>query len=32
MATVVYLASIYNKSEKSTITDKELEMIFKNIP
>ena len=27
----VYLASIYDKSEKSTITDKELEQIFKLI-
>lgn len=30
--TVVYLSSIYDKSEKSTITDKELEEIFKLIP
>jgi hypothetical protein len=28
----VYLASIFDKSEKSTITDKELEQIFKLIP
>ncbi|MEO6683153.1 MAG: type II toxin-antitoxin system RelE/ParE family toxin [Ginsengibacter sp.] len=31
-ATVVYLTSIYDKSEKSTITDKELEQIFKFLP
>lgn len=30
-ATTVYLTSIYDKSEKSTITDKELEQIFKLI-
>lgn len=30
--TTVYLASIYDKSEKATITDKELEQIFKLIP
>ena len=30
--TTVFLASIYDKSEKSTITDKELEQIFKLIP
>ncbi|MDR6564330.1 MULTISPECIES: type II toxin-antitoxin system RelE/ParE family toxin [unclassified Arcicella] len=30
--TVVYLTSIYDKSEKNTITDKELEQIFKLIP
>lgn len=28
----VYLTSIFDKSEKSTITDKELERIFKLIP
>lgn len=28
----VYLASIFDKSEKSTITDKELKQIFKLIP
>lgn len=28
----VYLTSIFDKSEKSTITDKELEQIFKLIP
>ncbi len=28
----IYLASIFDKSEKSTITDKELEQIFKLIP
>jgi hypothetical protein len=31
-ATIVYLTSIYDKSEKSTITDKELAIIFKLIP
>lgn len=31
-ATTVYLTSIYNKSEKSTITDKELEQVFKWVP
>lgn len=31
-ATTVFLTSIYDKSEKSTITDKELEQIFKFIP
>jgi hypothetical protein len=31
-ANTIYLASIYDKSEKSNITDKELESIFKNIP
>lgn len=31
-AATVYLATIYDKSEKSTITDKELEAIFKMIP
>ena len=31
-ATTVFLTSIYDKSEKSTITDKELEIIFKLIP
>jgi len=30
--TTVYLASIYDKSEKNTITDKELEHIFGLIP
>lgn len=30
--TTVYLASIYDKSEKANITDKELEQIFKLIP
>jgi hypothetical protein len=30
--TTVYLASIYDKSAKSTITTKELELIFKAIP
>jgi len=30
--TTVYLASIYDKSEKTTITDKELEQIFNKIP
>lgn len=30
--TTIYLASIFDKSEKSTITDKELEKIFKTIP
>lgn len=28
----VYLTSIYDKSEKSTITDKELQEIFNSIP
>ena len=28
----VYLTSIYDKSERATITDKELEQIFKLIP
>jgi hypothetical protein len=28
----VYLTSIFDKSEKSTITDEELEQIFKRIP
>jgi len=28
----VYLSSIFDKSEKSTVTDKELEQIFKLIP
>lgn len=31
-AAIVYLTSIYDKSEKSTITDKELEQIFKLVP
>lgn len=31
-ATTVYLISIYDKSEKSAITDKELEQIFKLLP
>jgi len=30
--TTVYLASIYDKSEKAAITDQELEQIFKSIP
>lgn len=30
--TTVFLASIYNKSEKSTITEKELQEIFNLIP
>ncbi len=30
-ATTVFLVSIYDKSEKSTITDKELEEVFKLI-
>ena len=30
--TTIYLASIYNKSERATITDKELEQIFKLLP
>lgn len=30
--TTVYLASIYDKSERSTITDAELKQIFKLIP
>ncbi len=29
---IVYLTSIFDKSDKSTITDKELEQIFKLIP
>jgi len=29
---IIYLASIFDKSEKSNITDKELEQIFKLIP
>ena len=28
----VYLSSIFDKSEKSTVTDKELEQIFNLIP
>ncbi|MEH6309205.1 type II toxin-antitoxin system RelE/ParE family toxin [Olivibacter sp. CPCC 100613] len=28
----VYLTSIYDKSEKSTVTDKELDQIFRSIP
>lgn len=32
VAATVYLTSIYDKSEKVTITDKELEQIFKTIP
>lgn len=28
----VYLSSIFDKSEKNTVTDKELEQIFKLIP
>jgi hypothetical protein len=31
-ATAVFLASIYDKSEQETISDKELERIFKLIP
>jgi hypothetical protein len=31
-ATTVYLTSIYDKGEKSAITDKELAIIFKLIP
>ena len=31
-STSVFLASIYDKSEKNTITDKELEQVFKFIP
>jgi mRNA-degrading endonuclease RelE of RelBE toxin-antitoxin system len=31
-ATTVFLTSIYDKGEKSTITDKELAIIFKLIP
>jgi hypothetical protein len=31
-ATTVYLASIFDKSDKSTITTKELDLIFKQIP
>ena len=31
-ATSVFLASIYDKSNKTTITDKELDEIFKGIP
>jgi len=30
--TTVYLASIYDKADKSTITEKELEFIFEAIP
>jgi hypothetical protein len=30
--TTIYLASIYDKSEKSTITEKELQEIFNHIP
>lgn len=30
--TTVYLAFIYDKSDKATVTDKELEQIFKMIP
>jgi hypothetical protein len=30
--TTVFLTSIYDKSDKSTITDKELQQIFKMIP
>ena len=32
IATTVYLTAIYDKSEKNTITDKELEEIFKQVP
>jgi mRNA-degrading endonuclease RelE of RelBE toxin-antitoxin system len=30
--TTVYLTSIYDKSEKSTVTTKELEIIFRSLP
>jgi hypothetical protein len=30
--TTVYLASIFDRSDKSTITEKELEFIFEAIP
>jgi len=30
--TTVYMTSIYDKSEKATITDKELKQIFGTIP
>jgi len=32
LLTTVYLSSIYDKGEKDTITDKELQQIFKEIP
>ncbi len=32
ISSTVYLTSIFDKSEKSTITDKELEQLFKTIP
>ena len=32
IATTVYLSAIYDKGEKSTITDNELKNIFKTIP
>jgi hypothetical protein len=32
VSNTVYLISIYDKSEKTTITDEELEQIFKAIP
>ena len=31
-ATTVYLSAIYDKSQKSSISDHELEQIFKTIP
>ena len=31
-ATTVFLTAIYDKSDKTTITDKELDQIFKGIP
>lgn len=31
-ASTIYLTAIYDKSEKSTITDKELEQIFRLVP
>ena len=31
-ATTVFLAAIYDKSQKSSITDKELKDIFKTLP
>jgi hypothetical protein len=31
-ATTVYLSAIYDKSEKNSISDTELEQIFKSIP
>ena len=32
VANTVYLSSIYDKGEKATITDKELQQIFKGMP